>query len=323
VLERAVQLALSVAALPLLLVLYLALAEGFVARLPRSRQGPIRPWVWIGPAVVLVLVFLVIPALNTFYLSFMNADSTRFVAVENYAHAFTDADFLMAIRNSVVWLIALPVLAVALGLAMAVLTDRVPYGAAARSMLFLPVAISAVAGGVIWGFMYDYRPPGGIQTGTLNAIVTSLGAEPQSWLVSAFTNNGALIVATVWMTAGLCMVILGAALRGIPDELLEAARVDGASEFRIFARITLPLVAPTITVVATTVVILALKVFDIVYVMTNGNFGTEVIATIMFKELFSARDYGQASAVAVILMLAIVPIMIWNLRSFRQEEAIR
>jgi len=274
---------------------------------------------------VLVLAFLVIPALNTLYLSFMDADSTRFVAGENYAHAITDADFLTAIRNSVVWLVALPALAVALGLAMAVLTDRVPYGTAARSMLFLPVAISAVAGGVIWGFMYDYRPPGAAQTGTLNALLTSFvpGAEPQSWLVSASTNNGALIVATVWMTAGFCMVILGAALRGIPDELLEAARVDGANEFHIFASITLPLVAPTITVVTTTMAILALKVFDTVYVMTNGNFGTEVIATIMFKELFSARDYGRASAVAVILMAAIVPIMIWNLRSYRREEAAR
>ena len=309
--------------LPVLLVLYLAVAEGVVALLPKTRQAAVRPWVWVGPAVVLVLLFLVVPGLNTLYLSFMNADSTRFVAGANYAHAVTDPDFLMAIRNSLVWLVALPVLAVALGLAMAVLTDRVPYGAVARSMLFLPVAISAVAGGVIWGFMYDYRPPGAAQTGTLNALVTSFGADPQSWLVSSFTNNGALIVATVWMTAGFCMVILGAALRGIPDELLEAARVDGANEMHIFARITLPLVAPTITVVATTMVIVALKVFDIVYVMTNGNFGTEVVATIMFKELFSARDYGQASAIAVMLMAMIVPIMAWNLRSFRREEAIR
>jgi len=322
-LERAAQLGISVVVLPVLLVLYLAVAEGVVALLPKTRQAAVRPWVWVGPAVVLVLLFLVVPGLNTLYLSFMNADSTRFVAGANYAHAVTDPDFLMAIRNSLVWLVALPVLAVALGLAMAVLTDRVPYGAVARSMLFLPVAISAVAGGVIWGFMYDYRPPGAAQTGTLNALVTSFGADPQSWLVSSFTNNGALIVATVWMTAGFCMVILGAALRGIPDELLEAARVDGANEMHIFARITLPLVAPTITVVATTMVIVALKVFDIVYVMTNGNFGTEVVATIMFKELFSARDYGQASAIAVMLMAMIVPIMAWNLRSFRREEAIR
>ncbi len=322
-LERAAQLGLSVVLLPLLLIIYLAVAERVISLLPTSRHRAVRPWVWIGPSLVLVLVFLVIPALNTLYLSFMSADSSRFVAGENYANAVTDPEFLAAIRNSVVWLVALPVLAVGLGLAMAVLTDRVPYGAAARSMLFLPVAISAVAGGVIWGFMYDYRPPGAAQTGTLNAVVTSLGGEPQSWLVSTLTNNGALIVATVWMTAGFCMVILGAALRGIPDDLLEAARVDGANELAVFIRITLPLVMPTITVVATTTVILALKVFDIVYVMTNGNFGTEVIATIMFKELFSARDYGQASAIAVILMVAIVPIMVWNLRSFRREELMR
>ncbi|MBA3778969.1 MAG: sugar ABC transporter permease [Chloroflexi bacterium] len=321
--ERAAQLALAVLLVPAVLVLYLAAVEGAVRVLPSRRQGQVRPWLWIGPAIVLVAVFLVIPAINTAYLSLLNSDSTAFVGADNYRYAASDPGLLSAIQNSLVWLISLPLLAVTAGLAMAVLTDRVPYGRAARSILFLPIAISAVAAGVIWRFMYDYRPPGAAQTGTLNGLLTGLipGAEPQTWLINSLTNNGALIVATVWMQAGFCMIVLAAGLKGIPDELLEAARVDGANEWQLFRRITLPLLMPTVTVVATTMAIIALKAFDIVYVMTNGNFDTDVIATRMFKELFSARHYGRASAIAVILMAAVVPIMIWNLRSFRQQQA--
>ena len=324
-LERALQLGLSVVVLLALLAAYLGVVEAVVRFLPRRSHSTVRPWLWIGPGLVMVLLFLVLPAINTLYLSLLNADSSRFVGADNYIHSATDTDFITAIRNSVIWLVFLPLLSVVLGLVMAVLTDRVRYGAAAKAMLFLPVAISAVAAGVIWRFMFDYRPPGAPQTGTLNAIFTAVvpDGQPQTWLVNSLTNNGALIVAAVWMTAGFCMIILAAGLRAIPDELQEAARVDGASEFQVFARITLPLLAPTITVVTTTTAILALKTFDIVYVMTNGNFGTDVIATIMFKELFSARDYGRASAVAVVLMAAIVPIMIWNLRSYRRQEAAR
>jgi alpha-glucoside transport system permease protein len=266
-------------------------------------------------------VILILPVMNTLFLSLMSADSTSFVGPANYSRVLGDPGFLVAIRNSIVWLVALPVSSVAVGLAMAALTDRLRYGAVARAVLFVPIAISGVAAAVIWRFMFDYRPPGAAQTGTLNGILAAAGGQPQPWLISTLTANAAVIIAAVWMTAGFCMIILAAGLRAIPHDLIEAARVDGATEWQVFLRIILPLLLPTITVVATTTAIGALKAFDIVYVMTNGNFDTDVIATKMFKELFSARDYGQASAVAVILMVAIVPVMAWNIQTYKRQDA--
>ena len=176
---------------------------------------------------------------------------------------------------------------------------------------------------LIWKFMYDYRPPGQPQTGTLNAIVSVFGVKPQPWLIQQPSNNGALIFVGVWMMTGFAMVILSAGLKGLSDEVLEAARVDGANEWSLFWQIKVPMLSSTIAVVATTVVIAALKTFDIVYVMTNGNFGTDVIGRAMYDQLFNVRDYGRASAIAVILLLAIVPIMIINIRRFREQEAQR
>jgi alpha-glucoside transport system permease protein len=176
-----------------------------------------------------------------------------------------------------------------------------------------------VAAGVIWSFMYDYQPPGAAQTGTLNAVVTALGGEPVAWIVDTATNNYALIGATLWTQAGFAMVIFDAALRSVPGELLEAARLDGASEWAAFRHVTLPFLMPTVVVVATTMTVVALKAFDIVYVMTNGNYGTDVLSTVMYRALFTAKDNGLAGAVATILMLTVVPIMIANVRQFRRE----
>jgi alpha-glucoside transport system permease protein len=206
---------------------------------------------------------------------------------------------------------------------MAVLADRVAYESVAKALIFLPMAISAVAAGVIWKFMYDYRPPGQPQTGTLNAVVGMFGIPPQAWLINRSINNEALIFVAVWMTAGFCMVILSAGLKGVPPEILEAARVDGANEWQVFWGIMIPMLSTTIAVVATTMVITALKAFDIVYVMTNVNFDTDVIARRMYSELFNTRNFGRSSAIAVILLLAIIPIMIINIRRFREQEAIR
>ncbi|RIK27499.1 MAG: ABC transporter, partial [Chloroflexi bacterium] len=230
-----------------------------------------------------------------------------------------------ALRNNLLWVIFFPLFAVTLGLLLAVLTDRVRYETAAKALIFLPMAISFVAAGVIWKFMYDYRPPIMPQTGTVNAILTTVvpGAEPRAWLVEQSFNNGALIFVAIWMYTGFCMVILSAGLKGIPTELLEAARVDGANELRVFTRVIVPLLSPTIAVVATTMIINALKAFDIVYVMTNGAFNTDVIANRMYKEMFNVRDFGRASAIAVVLLAAIIPVMILNIRRFRQQEAIR
>jgi alpha-glucoside transport system permease protein len=227
---------------------------------------------------------------------------------------------LSAMRNNLIWLVFFTLITVTLGLLVAVLTDRVPYESAAKGIIFLPMAISFVAAGVIWKFMYDYRPPGAPQTGTLNAALTAIGGEPQGWLINAPGNNLALIAVAVWTWTGFCAVILSAALKGIPPDVLEASRVDGASEPQIFRYVIVPLISPTIAVVTTTMVIFALKAFDVVYVMTNGNYDTDVIANVMYKQMFNYRDFGRAAAIAVVLLLAIVPVMFFNVSRFRAQE---
>jgi alpha-glucoside transport system permease protein len=215
--------------------------------------------------------------------------------------------------------VLLPLLVVGLGLLVAVLVDRVRYESVVKSIVFLPLAISFVAAAVIWRFMYELDP----RVGTLNAIVGLFGAPPQAWIVQEPLNNFFLIIVGVWLLTGFAMVILSAGLKGISSELLEAARVDGANELQVFRSIVLPLLAPTIAVVATTIVIYALKTFDVVYTMTNGNFDTNVIANVMFQRLFNDQQPGRAAAIAVVLFLAIIPVMIINIRRFRQQEAIR
>jgi alpha-glucoside transport system permease protein len=261
--------------------------------------------------------------LNTVVLSVLDASSRQFVGLDNFSALLGDPAMQVAGRNSVAWLVLLTATTVGLGLILAVLTDRVRFERTAKAILFMPLAISFVAAGVIWRFMYEYRPPGSPQTGTLNALVTGLGGSPQTWLVDAPTNTGALILATAWMFTGFCLVILSAGLKGLPGELLEAARVDGATEWQVFRRIIVPLLGPTIAVVATTMAISALKAFDIVYVMTNGNYETDVIGTAIYKALFSARDFGLASAIAVVLLLVVLPLVAWNLRVFRRQESVR
>jgi alpha-glucoside transport system permease protein len=310
---------------PAALILYIATVERLIRHLPGRRQTGLRPWLWLAPAALLLALFLVYPVLNTIWISFFGPDSREFVGLRNYVYAFTDGAMLEALRNNAVWLLLFTLLTVSLGLLIAVLTDRVPYESVAKAIVFLPMAISFVAAGIIWKFMYDYRPPGVPQTGTVNALLTTLvpGSQPHAWLVEQPGNNVALIVAGVWIWTGFCLVILSAGLKGIPEETLEAARIDGANEWQIFWRIIVPLLGSTIAVVATTMVITALKAFDVVYIMTNGNFGTEVIANRMYKELFNVRDFGRASAIAVLLLAAIVPVMIFNLRRFREQEAAR
>jgi alpha-glucoside transport system permease protein len=301
---------------------YIVLAERALRLLPERRQKHIRPWLWIGPALLLLTVFLIYPSVHTLVLSFFNADSTRPVGLDNYAYIATDQSMLIALRNNLLWVVLFSGLTVALGLLTAILTDRVPYEGVAKGVIFLPMAISFVAAGVIWRFMYDYRPPGVPQTGTLNAVLTALipGFEPQAWLINPSINNLGLIVAGVWTWTGFCLVILSAALKGIPSDVIEAARVDGATELQIFQRIILPMMSPTIAVVVTTMIIFALKAFDIVYIMTNGNYDTEVIANRMYKELFNFRNFGRASAIAVLLLAAIVPVMILNISRIRAQE---
>lgn len=316
---------LVVVGVPVMQVGYAVLIESVLRTLPGRLAWKFRPWLWLAPALVFLGVFLIYPALNTLILSFKDPRSLEYVGLANYVFAFTNREMLIAFRNNLLWLIFFTAFTVSFGLLMAVLTDRVRYEAIAKSVMFMPMAISFVAASVIWKFVFEFRPAGTPQIGLLNAVLSATWPEfrPVAWLVNLATNNLALILVAVWVWVGFCLVILSAALKGIPAELLEAARVDGAGEWNVFWRIMLPLLTPTITVVATTMVIFALKAFDVVYVMTNGNFNTEVIANRMYKEMFNFRHFGRASAIAVILFAATVPVMVANVRRFRRQEAMR
>ncbi|HEX6796114.1 MAG TPA: sugar ABC transporter permease [Ktedonobacterales bacterium] len=289
----------------------------------RPFQFPTRehltPWLWVAPAVFFAVVFLVYPVINTLWLSLQNDTSTSFVGLKNYAKIFTDASMLEVLRNNILWLVLGTAFTVFLGLVIAVLVDRVKIEGAAKAAIFIPMAISFVGAGVIWRFVYVSAPKGQPQTGLLDAFITRLGFSPQAWLINAPLNNFALIAVYIWMWTGFCMVILSAALKSVPSEILEAARVDGANELTIFWRVIVPMISPTIVVVATTMIINLLKIFDIVYVMTGGDFGTNVIAMAYYQQYFNFGNTGLASALAVVLLLAVIPIMYFNIRRYRQE----
>jgi alpha-glucoside transport system permease protein len=304
-------------------------------RVPKiMKQGKIVPWLYVAPALLIMTAFIVYPGINTLLLSFKNADSTQSAAAaclegepcwgifENFRYALTAPIMLNAFRNNLLWVILMVGGTVGLGLLIAVLADRVKYESLAKAIIFMPMAISFVGAGIIWKFVYAYGTSQ-VQIGLLNAIVTALGGEPVSWLSEPAVNNFALIIVGVWMWTGFCMTILSAALKGVPTEILEAARVDGANEWTVFWKIMVPIIMPTIAVVVTTMVINVLKIFDIVYVMTGGNYGTEVIANRMYGEMYISHQSGRSAAIAVILILLTVPFMIWNVRRFREQEAIR
>jgi alpha-glucoside transport system permease protein len=314
---------LVVVGVPAILVGYIFLTERIVGLFPPRRQGQVRPWLWLAPALLLVFAFLVLPTIGTFAASLFNKTGKIFFGVNNYAYFFSSGDTLVALRNSFIWLVLLTAFVVVGGLITAVLFDRVRYEAVGKSLIFLPLAISFVGAGVIWNFMFDYEPPGTTQIGTLNGILQAFGSGPVAFLLQPPANTIWLIIVGAWIWTGFAMVILSAALKGISPELLEAARVDGASEVQVFRGIILPLLAPTIAVVATTMIITALKAFDVVYVMTGGNYDTDILALQMYKQLFNFGQPGRASAVAIVLVVLIIPVMILNIRRFRAQEAIR
>ncbi len=284
----------------------------------------IRPWLFAGPALLLLGVYLVYPVYETLRLSFFDRTGEVFVAFSNYVWAFRDPEFLRSIVNNIQWLIIVPTMSTALGMLVAVLADRVAWGTIAKSMIFMPMAISFVGASVIWKFVYDFRGPDAPQIGVLNAIVVALGGEPQAWITIPFWNGLLLMVILIWIQTPFAMVIFSAALRGIPEETIEAARIDGASEVVIFFKIMIPQMMSTILVVWTTITIIVLKVFDIVLAMTNGQWNTEVLANLMFDWMFrGGGDFGRGSTIALIIMIAVIPIMIWNIRRFQKEEGMR
>jgi alpha-glucoside transport system permease protein len=287
------------------------------------RQEQVRPWVFVGPALLLLGIFLVYPAIYTSVISFQDARGNEWVGWENYAFVFSDPAMLRSIRNSLGWSIVVPLAATGIGLLFAVLADRLTrLEAFSKSLIFLPMAISFVGASVVWGFVYDFRVFGS-QTGLLNALMVRFGAEPVDWLAFQPWNNLMLMVIMIWMQTGFAMVILSAAIKSVPTDMLEAGRIDGASEVQIFWRITIPTIMSSIVVVLTTIVINTLKVFDIVWVLTNGESGTEVIAERMVRWFFRNQHQGRAGAIAVLMFLAVIPIMVMNIKRFREEEATR
>lgn len=290
-------------------------ADGKPSASRRLRVMAIRPWVFMGPAILALTIYLVWPVFQSLWLSFHGRNGKEFVGLANYKWLFADPLFREAMFNNMLWLLIVPAASTALGLIIAVLTDRIAWGNLAKSLIFVPMAISFIGASVIWKFIYDYRGEGSEQIGLLNAIIVAMGFEPQAWITIPFWNNFFLMIILVWIQTGFAMIILSAALRGVPEETIEAAIIDGAGSFQLFFYIIIPQIWQTIAVVWTTITILVLKVFDIVLAMTNGQWNTQVLANLMFDWMFrGGGDFGRGAAISVIIMVLVIPIMIWNIK---------
>jgi len=299
----------------------------FIEGLPRRLSEGLIPYAFLLPGFGLIALMLIYPTLQTVNYAFANRDSTAYIGVQNFRDLFTDNAFWQTIVNNVLWLLIVPAVAVALGVVVAVLGDKLSVQGekVAKSVIFLPMAISFVGASAIWGLVYAYNNAGQAQTGLLNAVWTALGGDPQTWLANstARLNSVLMMVILVWLQVGFAMILLSAAIKGVPEDTIEAARIDGASEFQIFSKVVIPQIKGTMITVFITVVILVLKVFDIVYVLTNGNYSTNVIANMFFNELFANSQAGKASALVVVLLVAVLPILWYQVRHFREEEANR
>jgi alpha-glucoside transport system permease protein len=308
------------------LLLYYLLNK-LVEVLPQKWEDRLKPYAFILPAFLALGLFLLYPAVQTIAFSFANAESTRYIGFENYTDLLGSNDFRQTLVNTLLWILVVPAVTVALGLGIAVLADRLRPTAEklTKSVIFLPMAISGVGQATIWRFVYESRPEGEVQIGLQNAIVTALGFDPVAWLqLDTFrVNSFLLMVILIWAQVGFSMVLLSAAVKGVPEETLEAARIDGANERRIFFRVIVPQIWSTVITVFVTVLIAVMKIFDVVYVMTNGNFNTDVIAVRFFNEKFKNGDNGRAAAIVVMLMIAILPVIVYQVRQFRSQEAAR
>jgi alpha-glucoside transport system permease protein len=296
-------------------------------RLPPKWEQRLKPYFYILPALAAIGLFLIYPAIQTIVYSFANPTSTKWVGFKNYTELLSQKDFQITLVNTLLWIIIVPTFVVALGLGVAVLADRLnPRGErVSKTLIFLPMAISGVAAAAIWRFVYEVRPKGETQIGLLNAIVTKLGFDPVAWMqVDTFKLNTLLLmVILIWGQTGFSMVLLSAAIKGVPEDTLEAARIDGASERQVFFRVVVPQIWGSIVTVFITVLIGVMKIFDVVYVMTGGNFNTNVVAVRFINELITNGDAGKAAAIVVMLMIAVIPVMIYQVRNFRAEEAAR
>jgi alpha-glucoside transport system permease protein len=294
-----------------------------VGRLGGRRGDAVVAIAFIGPALLALGVGLVYPALSTFVQSFQNPAGSAFIGLQNYTTIFSDPEQLVVLRNTAIWVLVTPFLATAIGLIYAVLIDKARVEAVAKALIFLPMAISFVGAAIIWRFMYEYRPDQGTvqQIGLLNQVLVWLGGTPQQFLLNEPWNTLFLIIVMVWIQAGFAMTVLSASIKGIPDDIVEAARLDGLYGIKMFRYITVPSIRPTLIVVVTTIAIATLKVFDIVSTMTGGNFGTSVVANEFYAQTFRADNRGLGAALAVILFVLVIPIVVYNVRQLRASES--
>jgi alpha-glucoside transport system permease protein len=285
---------------------------------------PLSIAIFVGPAVVLLLIGLVIPAIRTFYLSLLSDDSSRFLGLKNFQWAFTTSAIQQVLINTLLWIIIAPVVTTLLGLSLALLVDKLRGQAIYKSLIFMPMAVSFVGASFIWRFVYEARDPAQPQVGLLSRIAIVLGFEhPPNWILQQPLNTFLLMVIMVWVQTGFAVVVLSAALKAVPDDVIEAARMDGAHGGRLLFFVTIPMIRNTLIVVLTTVMITTLKVFDIVRTMTGGNFGTQVLANEMYSQSFVQFNIGRGSALATILFLAVLPLVIYNIRQLRRERETR
>ncbi|MGI8434816.1 MAG: carbohydrate ABC transporter permease [Nocardioidaceae bacterium] len=298
-----------------------------VEGLPRRLSLGVIPYAFLLPAFGVLGVFLLYPALQTIEYAFANADSTKFIGLENFRTILGDQAFRTTLLNNLLWLALVPAVTVVIGTVIATLADKLSarWEKIAKSLIFLPMAISFVGAATIWNFVYAYKPKGQPQIGLLNAIVVKLGFDPITWLQQdQFNlNDMLLMVIVLWLQTGFAMVLLSSAIKGVPGETIEAARIDGASELQIFFQVIIPQIQGTIITVFITVLIMVLKVFDVVYVLTNGLYGTSVIGLDFFKQIFTYSDAGKASAIVVILLVAMLPVLLYQVHHFREEEKTR
>ncbi len=295
--------------------------------LPGRWEDRVKPYLFLLPALAAIGLYLIYPTIQTVVYSFANAASTAFVGFDNYTNLLGSSSFQNTLFNTLLWIIVVPAGTIVLGLLIATLADRLrPNGEKfTKTMIFLPLAIGSVSAGAIWRFVYATNPPTQKQIGLLNGIWTAFGAEPVNWLqISTLRfNSFLLMVMLLWIQAGFAMVLLSAAIKAVPTETLEAARLDGAGEGAVFFRIVVPQIRTTLITVFITVLIGVLKTFDIVYVMTNGNFNTNIIAVDFFNQLFTNNNAGYAAAIVVMLLIVMIPILVFQIRQFRAEEAAR
>jgi alpha-glucoside transport system permease protein len=295
--------------------------------LPGRWEDRFKPYLFLLPALAAITLYLIYPTIQTLVYSFANATSTQFVGFTNYGDLLTSSEFQSTLFNTLLWVLVVPIGTIVLGLLIATLADRLKPGGekTAKTLIFLPLAVGAVSAGAIWKFVYAANPPTQNQIGLLNGIATGFGHAPVNWLQlsTGRLNSFLLMVILLWLQAGFAMVLLSAAIKGVPTDTLEAARLDGAGEGAIFFRIVIPQIRTTIVTVFITTLILVLKAFDIVYVMTNGNFNTNVVAVDFYNQLFTNGNAGYAAAIVVLLMIVIIPIMVFQIRQFRAEELAR